>query len=144
LFRKILLNNHKCVDRRFNPWDKEFDGLHSAHLSLSIVSGQYVSVTNFVTSTYVEIELVGIPIDCAKHKTKVIQNNALNPIWNEKFCFQVMFKDLAFLRFGVIEASSHHVIAQRVIPLKCLRPGYRHVRLRSCKNKPLAQPALQI
>lgn len=138
------MNNYKCFYRRFNPWDKEFDGLHSAHLSLSIVSGQYVSVTNFVTSTYVEVELVGIPIDCAKHKTKVIQNNALNPIWNEKFCFQVMFKDLAFLRFGVIEASSHHVIAQRVIPLKCLRPGYRHVRLRSCKNKPLALSTLFI
>lgn len=99
---------------------------------------------NLITSTYIEIELVGIPIDCSKHKTKVIQNNALNPIWNEKFCFQVMFKDLAFLRFGVVEASSHHLIAQRIIPLKCLRPGYRHVRLRSCKNKPLALSTLFI
>ena len=108
------------------------------------MSGQYVSPTNFVASTYVEVELVGIPIDCAKHKTKVIQSNALNPIWNEKFCFQVMFKDLAFLRFGIVEASSHHLIAQRVIPLKCLKPGYRHVRLRSCKNKPLALSTLFI
>ena len=130
--------------RRFNPWDKEFDGLHSAHLALSIVSGQYVSPSNLSAGTYVEIELVGIPIDCAKHKTKVIVNNALNPIWNEKFCFQVMFKDLAFLRFGIIDASSHHPIAQRVLPLKCLRPGYRHVRLRSMKNKPLALSTLFI
>lgn len=97
-----------------------------------------------MTSTYVEIELVGIQIDCAKHKTKVIQTNALNPIWNEKFCFQVMFRDLAFLRFGIVEASSHHLIAQRVLPLKCLRPGYRHVRLRSLKNKPLALSTLFI
>uniref|UniRef100_UPI001478712C 1-phosphatidylinositol 4,5-bisphosphate phosphodiesterase epsilon-1-like n=1 Tax=Osmia lignaria TaxID=473952 RepID=UPI001478712C len=144
--RKPSVMWDKChmMYRRFNPWDKEFDGLHSAHLTLSIISGQYVSPANFVASTYVEIELVGIPIDCAKHKTKVIQNNALNPIWNEKFCFQVMFKDLAFLRFGIVEASSHHLIAQRVIPLKCLRPGYRHVRLRSCKNKPLALSTLFI
>ncbi|XP_071630783.1 LOW QUALITY PROTEIN: 1-phosphatidylinositol 4,5-bisphosphate phosphodiesterase epsilon-1-like [Temnothorax longispinosus] len=140
----VMWDKGHMMYRRFNPWEKEFDGLHSAHLSLTITSGQYVSVTNFVASTYVEVELVGIPIDCAKHKTKVIQNNALNPIWNEKFCFQVMFKDLAFLRFGVIEASSHHVIAQRVIPLKCLRPGYRHVRLRSCKNRPLALSTLFI
>ncbi|XP_011137962.1 1-phosphatidylinositol 4,5-bisphosphate phosphodiesterase epsilon-1 [Harpegnathos saltator] len=140
----VMWDKGHMMYRRFNPWDKEFDGLHSAHLSLSIVSGQYVSSTNFLTSTYVEVELVGIPIDCAKHKTKVIQNNAVNPIWNEKFCFQVMFKDLAFLRFGVVEASSHHLIAQRVIPLKCLRPGYRHVRLRSCKNKPLALSTLFI
>ncbi|CAK9829884.1 1-phosphatidylinositol 4,5-bisphosphate phosphodiesterase epsilon-1 [Anthophora retusa] len=140
----VMWDKAHMMYRRFNPWDKEFDGLHSAHLTLSIISGQYVSPTNFVASTYVEIELVGIPIDCAKHKTKVIQNNALNPIWNEKFCFQVMFKDLAFLRFGIVEASSHHLIAQRVIPLKCLRPGYRHVRLRSCKNKPLALSTLFI
>lgn len=113
-------------------------------MTLSIVSGQYVSPSNLITSTYVEIELVGIPIDCAKHKTKVIQNNALNPIWNEKFCFQVMFKDLAFLRFGIMDASSHHPIAQRVLPLKCLRPGYRHVRLRSMKNRPLALSTLFI
>ncbi|KOC71351.1 1-phosphatidylinositol 4,5-bisphosphate phosphodiesterase epsilon-1 [Habropoda laboriosa] len=121
----VMWDKAHMMYRRFNPWDKEFDGLHSAHLTLSIVSGQYVSPTNF-------------------HKTKVIQNNALNPIWNEKFCFQVMFKDLAFLRFGIVEASSHHLIAQRVIPLKCLRPGYRHVRLRSCKNKPLALSTLFI
>ncbi|XP_076629671.1 1-phosphatidylinositol 4,5-bisphosphate phosphodiesterase epsilon-1 isoform X2 [Colletes latitarsis] len=140
----VMWDKGHMMYRRFNPWDKEFDGLHSAHLTLSIVSGQYVSPTNFVASTYVEVELVGIPIDCAKHKTKVIQSNALNPIWNEKFCFQVMFKDLAFLRFGIVEANSHHLIAQRVIPLKCLRPGYRHVRLRSCKNKPLALSTLFI
>ncbi|XP_015590026.1 1-phosphatidylinositol 4,5-bisphosphate phosphodiesterase epsilon-1 isoform X2 [Cephus cinctus] len=140
----VMWDKGHMMYRRFNPWDKEFDGLHSAHLTLSVVSGQYVSPSNLLTSTYVEIELVGIPIDCAKHKTKVIQNNALNPIWNEKFCFQVMFKDLAFLRFSIVEASSHHLIAQRVLPLKCLRPGYRHVRLRSCKNKPLALSTLFI
>lgn len=140
----VMWDKGHMMYRRFNPWDKEFDGLHSAHLTLSIVSGQYVSPTNLLGSTYVEVELVGIPIDCAKHKTKVIQNNALNPIWNEKFCYQVMFKDLAFLRFSIVEASSHHLIAQRVLPLKCLRPGYRHVRLRSCKNKPLALSTLFI
>lgn len=126
------------LHRRFNPYDKEFDGLHSIHLTLSIVSGQYVSPSNLMANTYVEIELMGIPVDCAKFKTKPVQSNALNPIWNEKFCFQVMFRDLAFLRFGIVEASSHHLIAQRIIPLKNMKPGYRHVRLRSSKNKPLA------
>ncbi|KAK0080494.1 hypothetical protein PV326_008131, partial [Microctonus aethiopoides] len=140
----VMWDKGHMMYRRFNPWDKEFDGLHSIHLTLSVVSGQYISPSNLLASTYVEIELVGIPIDCAKHKTKIIQNNSLNPIWNEKFCFQIMFRDLAFLRFGIIEANSHHLIAQRVLPLKCLRPGYRHVRLRSCKNKPLALSTLFI
>ncbi len=37
----------------------------------------------------VELELIGIPADCAKHKSKMIQRNALNPIWNEVYQFQV-------------------------------------------------------
>ncbi|XP_028982288.1 1-phosphatidylinositol 4,5-bisphosphate phosphodiesterase epsilon-1 [Diachasma alloeum] len=140
----VMWEKSHMMYRRFNPWDKEFDGLHSVHLTLSVVSGQYISPANLLASTYVEIELVGIPIDCAKHKTKIVQNNSLNPIWNEKFCFQVMFRDLAFLRFGIVEANSHHLIAQRVLPLNCLKPGYRHVRLRSCKNKSLALSTLFI
>lgn len=43
------------------------------------------------TSTYIEIEVIGIPCDCSKEKTKIINKNALNPIWNEDFIFHVIF-----------------------------------------------------
>lgn len=36
-----------------------------------------------------EVEVIGISADCAKHKTKVISRNSLNPIWNDVFTFQV-------------------------------------------------------
>lgn len=36
------------------------------------------------------------------------------------------------------------MLSQRVIPLKCLRPGYRHVRLRTPSNKPLSMASLFI
>jgi len=78
--------------RRFNPWDKEFDGLHSVHLVLTVVSGQYVSQSNLGSSVYVEVEVIGIPVDCAKQKTKTIPRNAINPIWNDAFFFQIMFR----------------------------------------------------
>ncbi|XP_046989883.1 1-phosphatidylinositol 4,5-bisphosphate phosphodiesterase epsilon-1-like [Schistocerca americana] len=133
----VMWDRTHMMYRRFNPWDKEFDGLHSSHLFVNVVSGQYVNQTNLQASTYVEVEVVGIPVDCNKQKTKVVQRNALNPIWNDTFFFQVMFRDLAFLRFSVLDASTSHVLAQRVLPLKCLRPGYRHVRLRSPQNQPL-------
>ncbi len=45
--------------------------------------------------------------------------------------------DLAFVRFHVYDAGSNHLMSQRVMPLKCLRPGYRHVRLRDIANVPL-------
>jgi len=35
-------------------------------------------------------------------------------------------------------------MSQRVMPLKCLRPGYRHVRLRDITNAPLELATLFI
>lgn len=52
--------------------------------------------------------------------------------------------DLAFLRFTVFDADTNYMICQRVVPLKCLRPGYRHIRLRSPSNKPLQMASLLI
>lgn len=88
-------------------------------------------------STFVEIEIIGIACDCTKEKTKTFNKNALNPIWNEEFVFHVVFPDLAFVKFSVIDSNNNHVISQRVIPLKCLRQGYRHIKLRNTQNQPL-------
>ena len=57
-------------------------------ISFQVISGQYVC-NNFSASTQVEVEIIGIPVDCAKHKTRVIPRNSLNPIWNDVFTFQV-------------------------------------------------------
>ena len=137
----VMWERSHMMYRRFNPWDKQFDGLHSSHFILTIMSGQYVC-TPLNTSTFVEVEVVGIPVDCNKQKTKVVQRNALNPIWNDTFFFQIMFRDLAFLRLSVLDAGTNHLLAQRVLPLKCLRPGYRHVRLRNPQNQPLSLSTL--
>lgn len=132
----VMCDRNHMMYRRFNPWDKEFDGLHSSNFILNIISGQYLSQNNFYSSVQVEVELIGIPVDSCKQKTKVVQRNSLNPVWNDTFFFQVMFRDLTFIRLNVIDVSTSHVIAQRVIPLKCLKPGYRHVRLRNNQNQP--------
>ena len=52
------------------------------------MSGQYVC-SNYTANVQVEVEVIGIPVDCAKQKTKIIPKNALNPIWNDIFTFQV-------------------------------------------------------
>ncbi|XP_055387765.1 1-phosphatidylinositol 4,5-bisphosphate phosphodiesterase epsilon-1-like [Condylostylus longicornis] len=139
---EVLWNPTHLMYRRFNPLEKEFDGLHSSQIVINIVSGQYVCQSNLSSSTYVEVEMLGIPVDCSKKKTKIIKKNALNPIWNDTFFFKVMFHDIAFLRFTVFDNDSNHMVSQRVIPLKCLRPGYRHVRLRSPSNQPLSMASL--
>lgn len=54
-----------------------------------------------------------------------------------------MFPDLAFVKFSVMDSNNNnHVISQRVLPLKCLRQGYRHLRLRNTQNQPLELSSL--
>ncbi|XP_071449033.1 1-phosphatidylinositol 4,5-bisphosphate phosphodiesterase epsilon-1-like [Hetaerina americana] len=134
----VMWDRGHMMYRRFNPWDKEFDGLHAATLSLTILSGQFVCPGNLSASVCVEVELVGLPADCNKQRTRVVPRNALNPIWGgDPLLFRVSFRHLAFLRLSVLDAGTGHIHAQRVLPLNCLRPGYRHVRLRSPLNAPL-------
>ena len=93
-------------------------------------------------STFVEIEILGIPCDCTKEKTKTFNKNALNPIWNEEFVFNIVFPDLAFVKFTVYDNNNNHVISQRVVPLKCLRQGYRHLKLRNTQNQTIELSSL--
>ncbi|CAF1176350.1 unnamed protein product, partial [Adineta ricciae] len=129
---------------RFNPSVIEREG-SCTELTITVVSGQYLTQNiSSTSSVYIEVELLGIPIDCMSRKTKPSVKNSLNPIWQETFVFQVFFIDLAFIRFHIYDAGSNHLMSQRVMPLKCLRPGYRHVRLRDVMNVPLELATLFI
>ncbi|KAL4714263.1 hypothetical protein ACJJTC_009615 [Scirpophaga incertulas] len=141
----VMWDQTHIAYRRFNPMDKEFDGIHAAQLTLAVISGQYVAenVYSFYNA-FVEVEVLGVPADCRKIRTKVARRNALNPIWNETFNFKINFPELALLRFEVYDADTNYMLSQRVIPLQCLRPGYRHVRLRSPTNQPLNMASLLI
>lgn len=145
----VMWDRNHVMYRRFNPLEKEFDGLHSVNLHLTIVSGQFLAPGNYQASPQVEVEITGIPIDCTKQKTRMLPRNALNPIWNEMLSFTIQFRELAFIRFTVIDSASSgsgagHILAQRVIPLKGLRQGYRHLRLRNTYSYPLPVATLFI
>ena len=62
-----------------------------------MISGQYVC-QNYSTNVQVEVEIIGIPVDCAKQKTKVVPKNALNPIWNDIFTFQVSVLEMLIVK----------------------------------------------
>lgn len=130
---------------RFNPWDKELDAVNACKLEVTVISGQYVCPNNFNGHPMVEIEIFGIPCDCTKQKCKIVKENAVNPIWNETYSFPLMVPDLCFIRFTVIDTNSGQtVVAQRVIPVKRLRSGYRHLRLRTPGNQKLELSSLFI
>uniref|UniRef100_A0A4W5K9D2 Phosphoinositide phospholipase C n=1 Tax=Hucho hucho TaxID=62062 RepID=A0A4W5K9D2_9TELE len=89
-------------------------------------------------------EKVGMQADWCHFRTKPVHRNPLNPIWNQSYHFPLLMADLAFLRFTVVEHNSSQTTAQRIISLRALRTGYRHVQLRNQHNEVLPVSSLFI
>uniref|UniRef100_A0A0L8FX49 Phosphoinositide phospholipase C n=2 Tax=Octopus bimaculoides TaxID=37653 RepID=A0A0L8FX49_OCTBM len=108
-------------------------------LHIRIISGQNLpkpqgsGAKGDITDPYVTIEIFGIPADCAEEKTKTINNNGYNPIFDESFEFQINLPELALIRFAVLDDDyiGDEFIGQCTIPFECMETGYRHIRLLS-------------
>ena len=72
-----------------------------------------------------------------RYKTSPVSGNSINPVWNEgPFVFKkVVLPNLAHLRFCVYDENGK-MLGHRVIPVRGLRPGYRHIHLRNEINQP--------
>ncbi|XP_066277735.1 1-phosphatidylinositol 4,5-bisphosphate phosphodiesterase epsilon-1-like isoform X2 [Branchiostoma lanceolatum] len=132
--------------RRFCPMDKDRCGMQPRSMDITVLSGQYVCPSSLQGSPMVEVEVIGVPADCVKHRTKTVHRNAVNPIWAETLKFQVTFPELTFVRFTVTDvmSSSSSPGAQRIIPFMSLARGYRHVWLHSPQDHPMELSTLFI
>ncbi|KAG2461974.1 PLCE1 phosphodiesterase, partial [Polypterus senegalus] len=140
-----VLRDKSCpMYQQFSPLERDVESMGPAVFSLIIISGQNVCPGNTLGSPCVEVDVLGTPADSCHMRTKPIHRNTLNPMWNEQFLFHVYFEDLAFIRFAVVENNSSAVTAQRIIPLKALKRGYRHLQLRNLHNEPLEVSTLFI
>ena len=140
----VMRSPDHILHRRFNPFSKELVGLHTMIIELTVVSGQYVCQQEYAASPVVEVEVLGIPKDCYKFKTKMSPRNSLNPIWEDTFEIEIQLPELAFLRFTVVDIATSVPTAQQVIPVRQLRPGYRNVGLRDMKGQRLPLSTLFI
>ncbi|XP_004680665.1 PREDICTED: 1-phosphatidylinositol 4,5-bisphosphate phosphodiesterase epsilon-1 [Condylura cristata] len=140
----VLWDKNCPMYQKFSPLERDLDNMEPAVYSLTIVSGQNVCPSNSTGSPCIEVDVMGMPLDSCHFRTKPIHRNTLNPMWNEQFLFRVHFEDLLFLRFAVVENNSSAVTAQRIIPLKALRRGYRHLQLRNLHNEVLEISSLFI
>uniref|UniRef100_A0A8V0ZJA1 Phosphoinositide phospholipase C n=1 Tax=Gallus gallus TaxID=9031 RepID=A0A8V0ZJA1_CHICK len=140
----VLWDKNCSMYQQFCPLERDLDNKEPAIYSLTIVSGQNVCPSNSTGSPCIEIDVLGMPLDSCHFRTKPIHRNTLNPMWNEQFLFRVHFEDLVFLRFAVVENNSSAITAQRIIPLKALKRGYRHVQLHNLHNEALEISSLFI
>eukprot|EP00794_Sanderia_malayensis_P017475 gene17475-19222_t len=131
-------------DRTFDPFaESTVDGIIAGTVAVRIISGQCLSEKR--TGTYIEVDMFGLPADTMrrKFKTKTVQNNGLNPVYDEEpFVFKkVILPSLAVIRIAAYEEGGK-LIGHRVLPVHALNPGYRHIKLRNESYQPLGLPTL--
>ncbi|TKR87091.1 hypothetical protein L596_011554 [Steinernema carpocapsae] len=143
-----------CMRRqnvRFDPFEVDkVENVVPNSLTITIISGQLFNlVSDRKLSTYVEVDLYGLPSDSCKklYKTKTVPNEGLNPVFYDKpanstFKFdKIILPEMAYLRLTVMD-ESQKMIGQRLLPVTALQPGYRHVLLRNAFNRPLGPVSL--
>uniref|UniRef100_A0A8C9X4L9 Phosphoinositide phospholipase C n=1 Tax=Sander lucioperca TaxID=283035 RepID=A0A8C9X4L9_SANLU len=144
VLKPAVLWDRTCpLYKQFCPMERDVEKMSPAVYSLTIVSGQNVCPGNTAGSPCIEVDVLGMSIDSCHFRTKPIHRNTLNPMWSEHFQFTVHFEEMCFLRFAVVENNSSQTTAQRTLPLKALKPGYRHVQLRTQHNESLEVSSLK-
>ncbi|XP_006008939.2 inactive phospholipase C-like protein 2 [Latimeria chalumnae] len=125
-------------------------GVSPQLLHIKIISGQNLpkpkgsGAKGDVVDPYVYIEIHGIPADCAEQRTKTVNQNGDNPIFDESFEFEINLPELAMVRFVALDDDyiGDEFIGQYTIPFECLQPGYRHVPLQSLTGEILPHASL--
>ncbi|CAM9741811.1 unnamed protein product [Bubo scandiacus] len=124
----------------FNPNSEDpLPGQLKKQLVLRIISGQQLPKPRDsmlgdrgeIIDPFVEVEVIGLPIDCFKEQTRVVDDNGFNPMWEETLVFTVHMPEIALIRFLVWDHDpiGRDFIGQRTIAFSSMMPGYRHVYL---------------
>ncbi|XP_073723559.1 1-phosphatidylinositol 4,5-bisphosphate phosphodiesterase eta-2a [Misgurnus anguillicaudatus] len=124
----------------FNPFSEDpLPGLLKKQLVLKIISGQQLPKPKDsmlgdrgeIIDPFVEVEIIGLPVDCCKQQTRVVDDNGFNPMWEETLVFTLHMSEIALVRFLVWDHDpiGQDYIGQRTIAFNSMIPGYRHVYL---------------
>ncbi|XP_050978479.1 1-phosphatidylinositol 4,5-bisphosphate phosphodiesterase eta-2 [Labeo rohita] len=131
----------KCMCKgAFNPMlEDPLPGHRKSQLVLKIISGQQLPKPKDsmlgdrgeIIDPFVEVEIIGLAIDCNKQQTRVVDDNGFNPMWEETLVFTLHMPQIALVRFMVWDHDpiGRDFIGQRTIAFKSMMPGYRHVYL---------------
>ncbi|XP_051526099.1 1-phosphatidylinositol 4,5-bisphosphate phosphodiesterase eta-2-like isoform X2 [Myxocyprinus asiaticus] len=149
LNRALFYSNGNCgyiqkptcmCEGSFNPVAEDpLPGRLKKQLILKIISGQQLPKPKDsmlgdrgeIIDPFVEVEIIGLPIDCCKEQTRVVDDNGFNPMWEETLVFTLHMPEIALIRFLVWDHDpiGQDFIGQRTIAFNSMIPGYRHVYL---------------
>ncbi|XP_078139568.1 1-phosphatidylinositol 4,5-bisphosphate phosphodiesterase eta-2 [Centroberyx gerrardi] len=131
----------KCMRKgAFNPtFEDPLPGQRKTQLVVKVISGQQLPKPKDsmfgdrgeIIDPFVEVEIIGLPVDCSKEQTRVVDDNGFNPMWEETLVFNIHMPQIALVRFQVWDHDpiGRDFIGQRTIAFTSMMPGYRHVYL---------------
>ncbi|XP_061543457.1 1-phosphatidylinositol 4,5-bisphosphate phosphodiesterase eta-2a [Phycodurus eques] len=136
----FILKPRCMCEGAFNPnLEDPLPGQMTKQLVLKIISGQQLPKPKDsmlgdrgeIIDPFVEVEIIGLPVDCSKEQTRVVDDNGFNPMWEETLVFTVHMPELTLIRFLVWDHDpiGQDFIGQRTIAFNSMMPGYRHVYL---------------
>uniref|UniRef100_A0A8C5A8A5 Phosphoinositide phospholipase C n=1 Tax=Gadus morhua TaxID=8049 RepID=A0A8C5A8A5_GADMO len=123
-----------------NPFcDDPLPAYPKKQLMLKIISGQQLPKPpdsmlgdrGEIIDPFVEVEIIGLPADCCKEQTRVVDDNGFNPVWEETLSFTLHMAEVALVRFLVWDHDpiGRDFVGQRTVAFSSLMPGYRHIYL---------------
>ncbi len=119
------------VSLGFNPNDTT-TMKNKCLLKLKIISGQNLAagqddkkLFKDIIDPYVQINIFGVPADRLEERTKTVDDNGYNPLWNEDFEFRVNCPELAFVKFTVKDddVSKDDMVGEYTVRFENLRSG---------------------
>ncbi|KAM9127677.1 1-phosphatidylinositol 4,5-bisphosphate phosphodiesterase eta-1 [Pangshura tecta] len=135
-----VLKPQQMCKGTFNPYSSDpLPANPKKQLILKVISGQQLpkppdSVLGDrgeIIDPFVEVEIIGLPVDCCKDQTRVVDDNGFNPVWEETLSFTIHMPEIALVRFLVWDHDpiGRDFVGQRTVAFSNLVPGYRHVYL---------------
>ncbi|XP_068262463.1 1-phosphatidylinositol 4,5-bisphosphate phosphodiesterase eta-1 [Nyctibius grandis] len=135
-----VLKPQQMCKGTFNPYSADpLPASPKKQLLLKIISGQQLPKPpdsmlgdrGEIIDPFVEVEIIGLPVDCCKDQTRVVDDNGFNPVWEETLTFTIHMPEIALVRFLVWDHDpiGRDFVGQRTLAFSSLVPGYRHVYL---------------
>jgi len=111
------------------------------------VEGKESKDKGMVINPYVSVIIDGPSSDRRSFRTKTVKNNGFNPVFKNDFKIPLAYPEMDLISFLVHDAdfvSSDNFIGQYVLPVTCLREGFRIITLKDKKSHPYANASLLI
>jgi hypothetical protein len=102
-----VLKPDYLIKTEFNPYHSLNNLDQHLIYTITVISGQFLprsdAKTKDIPDPYVKISTHGVICDNRTQRTQHVNNNGLDPFWNETFEFRIKFPQMCLIYFSVMD-----------------------------------------